>query len=489
MQIKKVVLCLLALMVAGQWTVSAQIGEVENYKQGKGLAKTFEPQFIGSDGQVAVFVQMAGRMKNKAELVSYDMEQKELARVRLSENDDLRSYGGYVNGNYADLLMAEWKGEDMKVYRDRRDKTTLQPVGEPLVLSEYKGTKGDKMAFTIQPSANEELLAGIYIIGREGQPVEMQVSLYSRELEEYWKMDTRCRKLDFVYVTDSGEVLIGGYNNPGKFLVYVLDGENEESYTFEEEFGKISEARIARYAKGKIYIVLAHSGREKNEIHPMVDYIASLCYDTKRKEASVDKHVITQMEYNRLNNNVKDDAKVKNVMSNKKDDYRVPFFSLNQVIPDKDCCYAMFDQSWRVTLDGRPSEWNRYGMMVARVDNDGKFEWINTCHFYGCSAWDSRSFSGYRWVRTDKGLLLVWAENKTNIKNKGEEQMRAYTPMNSAGMLTAALLDGDGSMVRQHFEMPSKQSLMGYPHKMDNGDYLLFIRGKSQGFFAKLKLK
>ena len=100
MQIKKVVLCLLALMVAGQWTVSAQIGEVENYKQGKGLAKTFEPQFIGSDGQVAVFVQMAGRMKNKAELVSYDMEQKELARVRLSENDDLRSYGGYVNGNY-----------------------------------------------------------------------------------------------------------------------------------------------------------------------------------------------------------------------------------------------------------------------------------------------------------------------------------------------------------------------------------------------------
>ena len=153
MQIKKVVLCLLALMVAGQWTVSAQIGEVENYKQGKGLAKTFEPQFIGSDGQVAVFVQMAGRMKNKAELVSYDMEQKELARVRLSENDDLRSYGGYVNGNYADLLMAEWKGEDMKVYRDRRDKTTLQPVGEPLVLSEYKGTKGDKMAFTIQPSA------------------------------------------------------------------------------------------------------------------------------------------------------------------------------------------------------------------------------------------------------------------------------------------------------------------------------------------------
>ena len=482
MKIKKVMLCLLALVVAGQWSMNAQIGELENYKQGKGLAKTFEPQFIGSDGQLAIFVQMAGRMKNKAELVNYNMEQKELARVRLTENDDLRCYGGYVNGNYADLLMAEWKGEDMKVYRDRRDKTTLQPVGEPLVLSEYKGTKGDKMAFTIQPSANEELLAGIYIVGRESQSVELQVGLYSRELEEYWKMDTRCRKLDFIYVTDSGEVLIGGYSNPGKFSVYVLDGENEESYTFEEEFGKISEARIARYAKGKIYIVLAHLQQDKNDNRTVVDYIASLCYDTKRKETTVDKHTFTKVEYNRIHN-AKDNAKVRD------EDTRLVFFSLNQVIPDKDCCYAMFDQSYRTTVNGKPTEWNRYGMMVARIDNDGKFEWINTYHFYGCSAWDSRSFSGYRWVRTDKGLLLVWAENKMNIKNKGEEQMRAYTPMDNAGMLTAALLDGDGSIVRQHFEIPFKQSLMGFPHKMDNGDYLLFIRGKSQGYFAKLKLK
>ena len=482
MKIKKVMLCLLALVVAGQWSMNAQIGELENYKQGKGLAKTFEPQFIGSDGQLAIFVQMAGRMKNKAELVNYNMEQKELARVRLTENDDLRCYGGYVNGNYADLLMAEWKGEDMKVYRDRRDKTTLQPVGEPLVLSEYKGTKGDKMAFTIQPSTNEELLAGIYIVGRESQSVELQVGLYSRELEEYWKMDTRCRKLDFIYVTDSGEVLIGGYSNPGKFSVYVLDGENEESYTFEEEFGKISEARIARYAKGKIYIVLAHLQQDKNDNRTVVDYIASLCYDTKRKETTVDKHTFTKVEYNRIHN-LKDDAKVRD------EDTRLVFFSLNQVIPDKDCCYAMFDQTYRTTVNGQPTEWNRYGMMVARIDNDGKFEWINTYHLYGCSAWDSRSFSGYRWVRTDKGLLLVWAENKMNIKNKGEEPMRRYIPMDNAGMLTALLLDSDGSIVRQHFEIPFKQSLMGFPHKMDNGDYLLFIRGKSQGYFAKLKLK
>lgn len=480
-------LCLLALMLAVG--VNAQVGEMESYKQGKGLAKTFEPQFIGSDGQQAVFVQMTGRMKNKAELVSYDMEQKELVRVRLTENDDLRCYGGYLNASGIDLLMAEWKGDDMKVYRDRRDKTTLQPQGEPLVLSEYHGTKGDKMAFTIQSSANEELLAGIYIIGREGQPVEMQVGLYSRELEEYWKMDTRCRKLDFVYVTDSGEVLIGGYNNPGKFTVTVLDGENETNYDFEENFGNISEARIARYAKGKIYIVLAHSGRGKNEIHPMVDYIASLCYDTKRKETTMDKHMITKVEYNRLNNNINDDAKVKNVMSNKKDDYRVVFFSLNQVMPDKDGCYAMFDQSWRVTLNGTPSEWNRYGMMVARIGNDGKFEWVNTFRIYGPSAWDSRSMSGYRWVRTANGPMLVWAEAKNKKEIPDNEQVKIYTPMSSAGMLTAALLDSDGSMERQHFEMPAKQSLMGYPHKLDNGDYLLFIRGKSQGYFAKLKLK
>lgn len=471
-------LCLLAMLMAAG--VNAQVGEMENYKQGKGLAKTFEPQFIGSDGQQAVFVQMAGRMKNKAELVSYDMEQKELGRVRMTENDDLRCYGGYLNASGIDLLMAEWKGDDMKVYRDRRDKATLQPQGEPLVLSEYKGTKGDKMAFTIQPSANEELLAGIYIIGREGQPVEMQVGLYSRELEEYWKMDTRCRKLDFVYVTDSGEVLIGGYNNSGKFTVTVLDGENEVSYDFEENFGNISEARIARYAKGKIYIVLTHSQPQKNVTFTIVDYIASLCYDTKRKEVSVDKHTFTQIECNRLVD-FKDNGKVNNLIAD--------FFSLNQVIPDKDGCYAMFDRSWRLNVDGRPTSWNRIGMMVARIDNDGKFEWINTFRINNRAEWDSRSLSGYRWVRTDKGLLLMWNERYCVKELPEDKPLKTFTPTDGLGMLTAALLDSDGSMVRQHFEMPAKQGLMGYPHKLDNGDYLLFIRGKSQGYFAKLKLK
>ena len=128
-------------------------------------------------------------------------------------------------------------------------------------------------------------------------------------------------------------------------------------------------------------------------------------------------------------------------------------------------------------------------MMVARIGNDGKFEWVNTFRIYGPSVWSSRSMSGYRWVRTANGPMLVWAEAKNKKEIPDDEQVKVYTPMNSAGMLTAALLDSDGSMVRQHFEMPAKQSLMGHPHKLDNGDYLLFIRGKSQGYFAKLKLK
>ena len=461
-------------------TMAAQVAEIESFPQGKAAAKTYEPQFIGSDGQQVWMIEMTGRMKNKPELVCYTMDQKETGRVRLTDDKETKCYGGYLNNGKVDLLMAQWEGENMKVYRDRRDAATLQSVGETLVLADYKGTKGDQMAFAIGMSANKELLAGVYIIGREGQGVELQVGLYNRELEEYWKMDARCRKLDFIHVTDSGEVLIGGYVS-GKYAVSVLDGEDEDQYSFEMA-DKMNEMALARYAKGKIYFVGAHSAREKYELQPMVDYVASICYDTKSREVAVERHTINKVEYNRLNN-FKDDAKVK------KDDYRVVFFSLNQVMPVEDGCYAMFDQTWRVTVDGVPSTRNRLGMMVARIDNDGKFEWVKTFRISNVCKWTDKEHAGYRWEKTAKGLMLLWSETKSKKEIPEDAPVKDYSVSSSSGMLTAALIDRNGDIVRQHFEIPSKQSLLGHPFRLDNGDFLLIIRGVSRGYYAKMKMQ
>lgn len=478
MKLKKLMLCLAVAIVP--LTTVAQVAEIEDFPQGKVVARTYEPQFIGSDGTHVWMVEMSGRMKNKPELVCYTLEQNELSRVKLTEDKETKCYGGYLNNGKLDLLMAQWEGDNMKVYRERRDPVTLQSDGEPLVLADYKGAKGDKMAFAISVSSNQQLLAGLYIIDREGQPTELQVALYNRELEEYWKMDTRCRKLDYFHVTDSGEVVIGGRSG-AQFTFYMLDGEEESQCTFEKE-DRIAESQLVRYANGKLYLVYSHTARERNELGVMSDYIAMLCYDTKHRELFEDKHFINQQEHNRLYN-LKDDAKVK------KNDFRILYMNMVQTMSDVDGCYVMFDQTWRTLVDGIPSTFSRLGMLVARIDNDGRFEWVKTLRISQMSTWNARALAGHRWMHTEKGPVLVWGESFSAKELPEEKPVKDFKPNNSKGMLTVLRVDRTGRMERQHFPMAAKQSLLGAPHRLDNGDYLLLIRGVSRGYYAKMKLK
>ena len=163
--------------------------------------------------------------------------------------------------------------------------------------------------------------------------------------------------------------------------------------------------------------------------------------------------------------------------------------SLNQTMEDGDGCYAMLDQTWRVTLDGVPSSFHRMGMMVCRIGDDGRFEWVKTFRVSNVTDWEARRLADYRWVKTAKGPLLVWVEGKSSYDNPEEKPVKDFKTLNSAGILTALLMGSDGSLTRQHYEIPSKQSLLGAPHLMDNGDYLLLMRGSSRGYFAKVKLE
>lgn len=458
----------------------AQVGEVTFYPQGKVVAKTFEPRFIGyKDGQV-VLVEMAGRLRNKMELASYDLEQNELARTLLTDDKEVECYGGYINGDFIDLLMAEMKDNGMRVYRQRLAAQSLQPTSDKvLTLANFKGTQGDKMAFMPGISPNQKLLAGLFLIGRENQMGEVQVALYNRELEEYWKMDSRCRRFDMMYVTDSGEVLLGNYTN-GKYNLYILDGEKEEEFSFKAE-ATFTEIQIARYAEGMVFFVYTHSSKD-NVLDPgtMIDHIGVICYDTKNQSVKVERHGIAKQEYNRLNNE-KDDAKVR------KDDYRVMYMSLNQTQEDEDGCYAMLDQSWRLTMDGVPTEFYRQGMMVCRINNDGNFEWVKTFRISTTTSWEARNLASHRWVKSSKGLLLLWVESKNSFDNAEEKTIKDFKALNSAGILSAMLLKKDGGSERQHYEMSSKQALLGAPHLLDSGEYLMLIRGQSRGYFAKFK--
>ena len=445
------------------------------------MAKSYEPRFIGCDKNQVVLIEMAGRLRNRMEVARYDLEQNELARAALTEDKNVECYGGYVNGEYVDLLMAETKENGLKVYRHRLDTAKLEIVDQPLTLADYKGTQGDRMGFALGVSQNQQLLAGIYAIGREGQLGEVQVGLYSRELEEYWKMDSRCRRMEMMYVTDSGEVLLGNYVK-GKYNLYIMDGEQEEEYSFEAD-ATFSEIRIARYAEGKVYFVYTHSDKpDWREPGTMINYVGVICFDTKTQRVSVERHSINKVEYNRLENQ-KDDARVKN------EDYRLVYGSLNQTIEEDDGFYAMLDQTWRVTINGVPTEYHRMGMMVCHIDNEGKFEWVKSFRISTIASWEARNLASYRWVKGNEGLMLFWVESKSSAENPEEKPVKDFKALNSAGVLTAMLLRKDGSSERQHFEIASKQSLLGGPHQLDDGEYLMLMRGVTRGYFAKTKKK
>lgn len=487
--VKAILLTVIAVMACGM--LRAQVGDLQEYAQCRVSARDFDANFIGCDGSVVVYVEdVSTRKTRKYDLVSYTMDRVEKVRVTIIEGkgDERRCYGGFINGHYVDLLMADWKGEDMTLYRDRRDLHSLQPVGDRLTLADYKGTSGDEMGFRLSSSPNQQLLALMYYVGRETQPTEVQVGLYSRELEEYWKVDTKVRNTSLFYLTDSGEVSLGGMTGQG-CKIAILDGESEVEYVIpgDEMPGNSPEMSLARIANGKIYIVGTQRAQGKDYVPGLngtqVNKVFSVCYDTKRKHTSTKYYSISEQDRARLIG-VKDDYKWK------KNDWKcVQFFSLNQTMSDRDGYYAMMDQMWTLRVDGVLNSENRTGQVVMRVDNDGTIEWVRVFRMNQSAPANGIPMVHYRWVRTDKGPMLVWAETKKSAEYSEDKPVVDYVAFKSSAVLTAAVIDRDGNITRQHWPLPGRTGLQGRPALMENGDWLMLLRGKSKGHLAVLKVK
>ena len=479
---------LIAIVIVACHAVQAQVAEIQEYAQVRVNERTFDAAFIGCDGTRAVYVENAStRKKQKTELVAYTMDRAELVRLTLTEGTDTRCYGGFINGQYVDLLMADWKGDDMTLYRDRRDLQTLQPVGERLTLADYKGTSGDKMAFRLASSPNQKLLALMYYVGRETQATEVQVGLYSRELEEYWKVDTKVRSTSMFHLTDSGEVALGGMTGQG-CKVTIVDGETEKEYLIPKDDlpTNTPEMSLARIADGKIYIVATQRIDSKDYIPALngtqVDKVVSLCYDTKRNATSTHAYKITDQDRARMIG-VKDDYKWK------KNDWKcVQFFSLNQTMVDRDGYYAMMDQMWTVTVDGVLSCENRTGQMVMRVDNDGAIEWVRVFRMSQTAPAKAMPMIHYRWVSTPKGPMLLWVEAKKSAEYPEEKPVVDFETFKTSGVITAALIGRDGKLVRQHWPLPGRTGLQGRPVLMENGKWLILQRDRSKGKFLVFSL-
>lgn len=440
------------------------------------LSKTTEQFYIDNDGQHTVMIEQTGTIGKKTSLVKYNSDMAEVMRVELN-NKNINCLGGYVNGSYIDLLVSLTTDTEMQVYRERRDINSLQPVGEKTELASYSGDKNDKFDFLIAVSPNQKLLAALYIADRTLQGVDMKVSLYNQELEEYWSLPTTSRYIDGFHVTDNGDVIIT--HNIGKYTI--IDGEKAEYVEFtvpEEENKNINEHTLVNYVDGKIISAATLSKHNLTGFSMnVVESINTYCFDTKNKTTTVDKHPTNQYECNRLGNNKEGKTSEPGILFN---------FSFCQTLADKDGAYLMGDESWKTESNSSASTFTRYGIMILRIDN---IQWSKAMRLYQVASFKDKRYLNQNWVRTTDGIMTVKADNASNAEISQEKKVKQYNTFQSNSMLTVMTLDAQGNEKRSY--MPIKnQAILGSVHLTDTpGQFIAILNGTSKGQAAKITIE
>ena len=482
---KKIVSVAVMLLMGGMMAF-AQTATLKTEPLGKALADDFSQKFIGATDRGVVLLEYSGfaYLHTNQALVYYDYAQNELARVDMGKTKETACYGGFVNGDNVDMLLMTYDDNGMKVWRERRD-LSLREKGERLTLADFKGQKGDDFFFAMGTSANQQLLAGVFVASRKTQEPEMWVGLYSRELNEYWKMKVSTMPFTQVLVTDSGEVVLSYVNEKGLCSFMVVDGENENHYGFRlGDDAKICETSVIRYGDGKILMAAAVQEERRSvmpakEAGPNIDRIDIYCYDIESGKTSVVKHTFSDEETARLRND-KDKSGLKH--------HWVPFGNLQQSIADGTGVYVVIDQQWTVKTDGMPSDFNRVGMMVMRVSADGKVEWTRTWRMENNVHPNLRGIMGYGWQPCSDGIMLAVATNAKNVDAPEEKSVKPFKPTRQNAMLSVIKLKANGKASRKDFSIDD-QGLIGAAHCLGGDKYLLMLSGRRKGQFAHLELK
>ena len=470
-------------------SLPAQTISFDLQPEGKGTNKDLSPQFIGCDGQRIVLVESTGLLQNHLSLVAYGLDQKELARTELGTDKESRTYGGFINGQHIDLLRADFKDDDltgttsMTVYRDRRNLSTLQPAGDTLLLGSFTADKGDDLGFGIAVSPNGELLAGVFVARRKALGTEVKVGLYNHELEEYWLMPVNEFNFNEMSVTDEGDVIL--YRLSEKCFFTLIDGEHAKTAEFTlspDEGTKIVEREFVRYGNDKILV--AASVREENHTFmpegANIDRVDIHCFNIKDNSHKVERHPFTDQECHRLCN-TKEGKSPRH--------HWVQFGQLTQTLADKEGAYVMVDQTWSVSVNGIKTEWHRAGMMVMRVDENGRILWTRTQRLSASTTWEARSLINHRWVSFPDGIMIAWVDHAGNITTPLEKPFKEYKPSRTKGVLNVWTLSPSGKETRSYTQT-EHYSLTGTPHQMEKpGKYACLLSSMRKGRVAFIEVE
>lgn len=482
---KKIVITLFVALVP--LFVSAQVGELSLRAKGKLLAPaSFQTYYINGDTASLLVEQNASTVNARYELVRMDMNQKEQARAKYRRAKDVMYVDGFDNEGGVDLLVKEQDDEHLKVFHEHRDSRTLETVGEPRLLRSISVGKKDMLGFIYRTSPDKRLGAGIYVQQREGEGAEAEVVLYSRKYEEYWTMSTRLRALDFARVTDSGEVIVGGWGqkkdgNEVIFEVTLLDGEKDHTSTFRTNVGRLTDVQFANYANGKVYLfALVRKDGDKHN-GSQVDRLLSLCYNTATGSLTEEVHELTKEEINRLCN--QDDRQPKFSSA-------VQFLQIEDAVGALDGHYeVILTQRWlEVDQHGLPNGYFSRGLMLITVDSDGHMQRFNTRRLNTGVPMNQYSMNRPSLFRTEGGSLLFYTEHAESAERDLAEHTKRYQPVLLKGVMTVVFTPDEGTPKVQHFDI-GKTGLYGLPKKLDDKTFLLFFRNLSKAQAGVFKVK
>lgn len=481
---KRIVLVLVASF--SMLFCEAQVGTLSLRDKGKVLAPgSYETFYINGDTSTILVEQNASLLNARYELIRMDMNQNELARVRYKREKGRYYLDGFDNPSSIDLLVCE-HDEDantLKTFHERRDPKTLEATGSPRMLHSMSGSKKDKVGLVYRHSPDYNLQACVYVLKREDERAEAKVSLYSRQYEEYWSMTTRLHVLDFALVSDSGEVIIGGWGqkkdySEAAFEVTVLDGEKDATYQFTCSEGRIMEVTFANYTEGRVQLfALVREDRNKDN-GSQINRLLSLCYNTKTGKLTTHVHHLTAQEINCLYN---EDYGTRAKSS-------VRFLQIDGISPAPDGHYdVLLSQSWTIYSQGG-DRYARNGLLVATVDRDGQFTRIHTRHMESYVVRYRKPMNLPCLMRTEGGSLLFYTQHASSADRTLDRSVKEYMPGKDKGVLTTVFFPDDGQPEAQNIGI-SKYGVYGLPKRIDDKSFLFFFRDNGKAQIGMFKLQ
>lgn len=420
-------------------------------------------------------------------LTHYDNDLQELATRTLEDRDDMTYLGGYVNEQGVDVVTLERTWTSMRTILQRYDLKTLDPVGEAKVLKSFTFSKNDNANFTLSESPDGELMAGIYLIQTLNRTPEAQVELYDHTMEPYWSMSCPITSLDDVVVTDSGEVLLGGYtynelDKKTHFEILYMDGEVQHNYTFEQELGYPRSMEIVRCADGKLIVTgVVQDPDDLKERAVVAKSIYVLLYNMESK--TVEHYTHYELTHD---DNVAMTGKML-VLRTKSG--ATKFLRSYSSASDEEGVLVGYRPNFIVTENGVPTSELFGGILLLRIDTKGSIKWVHTLR----QLTQTQPFHGkfaQSYMRTwGQQTMIVYCENAKNQDLKEDANSKVFFPMKNAANMVVNLIERDGVITTMRLALPDKTTLMGRPHKVSDTEYTIIAGGTTTSQLGKLKIE